>query len=210
MDHDARRAGLRVPEAELGQVAPRRILEGEQPVVDRGRAAVVPPEIQPHRLQERLAPDEAGEDADQLGALLVDRRGVEVVDLDVAVGPHGMRQRAVVLAELARHEQQRLLDPAHRAAAHVADELLLAKDRQALLQRQLEPVAAGHPVAGPVVEVLVRDDPLDQLVVAVGRGLGADEHVAAVEDVQPLVLHRAHVEVVDRDDVEHVEVVFSP
>jgi hypothetical protein len=46
-------------------------------------------------------------------------------------------------------------------AAQVAGELLVAKTGEPFLERELEPVAAGDPVAGPVVEVLVRDDALD-------------------------------------------------
>ena len=55
----------------------------------------------------------------------------------------------------------------------------------------------------------MRDDALDALVVVVGRGLGLGEHVLRVEDVEPLVLHRAHVEVVDGDDHVDVEVVLE-
>ena len=55
----------------------------------------------------------------------------------------------------------------------------------------------------------MRDDGGDPVVIHIGRGVGIGEDVAAVEDVQPLVLHRAEVEIVDRDDVEHVEVVFA-
>jgi hypothetical protein len=60
------------------------------------------------------------------------------------------------------------------------------------------------------VEILVRDDALDRGVVGVGRALGLGEHQLVVEDVEPLVLHRAEVEVGDGDDVEHVEVVLAP
>ena len=77
------------------------------------------------------------------------------------------------------------------------------------LSDQLEPVAAGHPVAGPVMEILVRDHPLDRRVIVVGRGLRTRQHQAGVEDVEPLVLHRPHVEVRHRGDVEGVEIVFE-
>jgi hypothetical protein len=50
---------------------------------------------------------------------------------------------------------------------------------------------------------------LDQLVVGIGGGLGVGEYVLGVEDVEALVLHRPHVEVGNRDDVEQVEVVFE-
>ena len=49
----------------------------------------------------------------------------------------------------------------------------------------------------------------DGVIIVIGRGIGIGEDVAAVEDVQPLVLHRAEVEIVHCDDVEHVEVVFA-
>ena len=93
--------------------------------------------------------------------------------------------------------------------ALVGGELLVAKDRQPFLEAELEPVAAGDAVAGPVVEIFVRDDRLDLLIVGVGRGLGRRQHVLVVEDVEALVLHRAHVEVGDRDDHEDVEIVFA-
>ena len=94
-------------------------------------------------------------------------------------------------------------------AALVGGELLVAEDGQPFLEAELEPVAAGDAVAGPVVEILVGDHRLDALVVGVGGGLGARQHVAGIEDVEALVLHRAHVEVVDGDDHEAVEVVLA-
>lgn len=39
---------------------------------------------------------------------------------------------------------------------------------------------------------------------------GLREHVGGVEDVEALVLHGTHVEVVDGHDVEDVEVVLQP
>jgi hypothetical protein len=48
----------------------------------------------------------------------------------------------------------------------------------------------------------------DPLVRGVGGG-SAGQHGAGVEDVEALVLHGAHVEVVDRDDHEDVQVVFA-
>ena len=95
------------------------------------------------------------------------------------------------------------------ARALVGREFLVAEDRQALLQAELEPVAAGDPVAGPVMEIFVGDDRLDMGIVDIGRGLGAGQDVFVVEDVEALVLHRAHVEVGHGDDVEHVEIVFA-
>ena len=54
------------------------------------------------------------------------------------------------------------------------------------------------------------DDSLHALVVGVGCGGRLGEHGSGVEDVEAFVLHRAHVEVADGDDVVHVEVILAP
>ena len=48
-------------------------------------------------------------------------------------------------------------------------DLLVTEDGEALLERELEPVAARDPVPRPVVEVLVRNNPLNCLEVRVRR-----------------------------------------
>ena len=116
---------------------------------------------------------------------------------------------ASVLQELLVADEARVADALDRPRPHVGRELLVAEHGEPLLEAQLEPVAAGDAVAGPVVEVLVADDRLDVGVVGVGRGLGVGEDVAGVEDVEPLVLHRSHVEVVDGHDHVEVEVVLE-
>jgi ABC-type cobalamin transport system permease subunit len=72
---------------------------------------------------------------------------------------------------------------------------MVAIDRQPFLQAQLEPVAAGDAVAGPVVEILMRDDGFDIGVIGVGGGFGIGQDILVVEDIEPLVLHGAHVEI---------------
>ena len=72
----------------------------------------------------------------------------------------------------------------------------------------MKPVAAGNAVAGPIVEVFVRDHRLDAAEIKVGRGRRRSEDVSIVEDVETFVLHRPHVEGGDGDDHEDVEVVF--
>ncbi|MDR6229888.1 hypothetical protein QE444_002245 [Pseudomonas sp. SORGH_AS199] len=53
------------------------------------------------------------------------------------------------------------------------------------------------------------DDGLDALVSGVGGGARTGQHGAGVEDVEPLVLHGAHIEVVHRHDHEDVQIVFA-
>ena len=97
-----------------------------------------------------------------------------------------------------------------RARVHVGGELGVAVDGEALLEAELEPVAAGDPVAGPVVEILVRHHRFDPLMRSVGGGVGRRQQIRGVEDVEALVLHRPHVEVLDGDDHEDVQVVLAP
>ena len=166
-------------------------------------------EIEVHAFAERLRAEDGADHAHDFRALLVDGRGVEIVDLAVAARPHRMRQRPLVLGELVRPQRAHLGDALDRARALVGGEFVVAENRQPFLQAKLEPVAASDSVAGPIVEILVRDDRLDIGEVGVGRGLLVGQHVFVVEDVEALVLHRAHVEVGHGDDVEDVEVVFA-
>mmetsp|Transcript_10063 Transcript_10063/g.29658 ORF Transcript_10063/g.29658 Transcript_10063/m.29658 type:complete len:399 (-) Transcript_10063:1045-2241(-) len=165
--------------------------------------------VEVHALAEALLAQQRGVHADHLGALLVDRGGVEVVHGHVALGADGVRQGTRVLRKLARAQHTHVADALHRLRAHVRGEGLVAVDREALLERELEPVAAGDAVARPVVEVLVRHHPLHPLVVRVRGGPGPGEHAGGVEDVEALVLHGAHVEVVHRHHVEEVQVVLA-
>ncbi len=59
------------------------------------------------------------------------------------------------------------------------------------------------------MEILVGHDRLDPLVRGIGGGFGAGQHGTGVEDVEALVLHGAHIEVVHRDDHEDVQVVLA-
>ena len=213
-----RGASLLVPAHELVEVeAVVGLGHHLDEVVAGHRLAVEIAEVEVHAVAEALLPQESVQHADDLGALLVHRGGVEVVDLLVAVGADRVRHRPAVLRELRRAQHAHVVDAldrarrsralgAGRAREHVGGELLVAEDGEAFLEGELEPVAAGDAVARPVVEVLVRDHALDVLVVEVGGGVGLGEDELGVEDVQPLVLHRAHVEVGHRDDHEAVEV----
>ncbi len=55
----------------------------------------------------------------------------------------------------------------------------------------------------------MRDNALDIGVVRIGRGFRVGQHEFVVEDVETLVLHRAHVEIGHGDDHEDIEVVFT-
>ncbi|RML26215.1 hypothetical protein APX70_03118, partial [Pseudomonas syringae pv. maculicola] len=73
----------------------------------------------------------------------------------------------------------------------------------------MEPVTAGHAVARPVVEIFMGDDRFDALVRGISSRFGAGQHGAGIENVEALVLHRAHVEIVDRHDHEDIQVILA-
>ena len=101
------------------------------------------------------------------------------------------------------------LDPRDIVRSEVAGKLLVPKDGKSLLESELEPVPAGDPISGPVVEVLVPNNSLDPLVVPIAGSLLVCKDVCGVENVEALVLHGSHVEVVNRDNVVDVEVVLE-
>ena len=207
--HDGR-AGLAVPAFELIEIAAIGVGHGGAEVVALHRLAIVAFEIQVHALAEAVAAHQGLVHAHHFGAFFVDRDGIKIVDLDEGVGPHRVRHRARVFGELRLAQGAHLVDAGHGAAGvgadHVGREFLVAEHRQAFFQRQLEPVAAGHAVAGPVVEIFVADHRFDAGVIDIGGDARIGQHIFGIEDVQALVFHRAHVEIADGDDHETVQV----
>ncbi len=77
---------------------------------------------------------------------------------------HGPR----VFRKLKGAQEVHVLDALDRAEVHVRGELRVAEYGESFLQAELKPVAAGDPVARPVVKVLVGDDALDAQIGCVG------------------------------------------
>ena len=207
---DLRCARLRVPQTELLEVEAGAILNCLDEVLAGRRFAVVAVEIEVGAFPELLCAGHGPHHADHLGPLVIDSRRIEVVDFLIGIGADRVRQRAGILGKLRCAQNADVLDPLDRLAAHIGAEELVAQDREALFQAELEPVSAGHAVARPVVEILVTDHAFHGIEIAVGRGFGVRQHIAGVEDVETLVLHRPHVEVGHGDHVEQVEVVLAP
>ena len=204
-----RGARLAVPKAELRQIHAARVLQRLDKIVGGHRLAVMPVKVEVGALAEARRAQEAVQHAHHLGALLIDGGSVEVVDFYVGGRAHWMGHGAGVLRELDAAQKGDIADPADACRAQVRGELLVAEDGEALLQAQLEPVAAGDPVAGPVVEVFVRHHGFHPLVGGVRGGVRMGQDAGGVEDVEALVLHGAHVEGVHRDNHEGVQVVFA-
>src|SRR5437764_6896613 len=125
----------------------------------------MPLEVEIHALAKFLGPEQSLEHPHQLGAFLVNGRRVEIVDLAVYGRAHRMRERPRVFLELVRTQSAHIRDALDRTRAHLCRELLVAKYGKALFEAELKPVAAGDAVAGPVVEIFMRDDRFDALEV---------------------------------------------
>ena len=120
-----------------------------------------------------------------------------------------MRGRACVFGKLVLAQQADVFDAAHGTAGAVAGKFLVAEHGQPFFQRKLEPVAAGHAVARPVVEILVSDHGFDAFEIGIGGGAAVSKDELGVKDVQTLVFHRAHIEIAHGDNHENIQVVFQ-
>src|SRR3546814_4347161 len=64
-------------------------------------------------------------------------------------------------------------------------------------------------IARPVVEIFVRDHAFERIIVRVGSRLRIGQDIARIEDIEALVLHRAEIEIGNRHDIEHIEIIFA-
>ncbi len=120
-----------------------------------------------------------------------------------------MRHRAGIFGELGAAHNTHVIDAVNGTRAEIGAELLIAEHRQSLFQAELEPVAAGYAVAGPVMEIFVTDDRFNAEVIFIGRGFCLGQHIFGVKDVKAFVLHRAHIEEINRYDHKDVEVILQ-
>ena len=120
-----------------------------------------------------------------------------------------MRHGARIFGKLNRAQLVHIFDALDRARTEIRGKLLVPKYREAFLQTQLKPVTAGHAVARPVVKILMTNHCFHALEARVCRRIRPRQHTSGVEDVQPLVLHCPHVEVIHRDDHEDIQIVFA-
>ena len=166
-------------------------------------------EIELHAFLEALFAEQGVIHPYHFRAFFINGHGVEIVHLLIAGGAHRMGGRACVFRELVLAQQADVFDAAHGAAGAVAGKFLVAEHGQPFFQRKLEPVAAGYAVARPVVEIFVSDHGFDAFEIGIGGGAAIGEDELGVKNVQPLVFHRAHVEIAHGDDHENIQVVFQ-
>ena len=201
-------SGLRIPQGKLAQIPPGRILENRKPMLDRAGLAIMAGEIEGQRIVIGLLPDKRMQHADHLGALFIDRRGIEIVDLGIFRRADRMRQWPGIFAELPPAQRLYIDDPLHGGGSHIGRKLLIPENRQPLFQRKLKPVTAGDAVAGPVVEIFVGDDPLDLGIIGIGGGFRAGQDIFGIKDIQALVFHRPGIEIIHRHDHEQIQIIF--
>ncbi len=155
-------------------------------------------------------PHQPFEHSDHFGAFFIDCGRVKIIDLDKAVGPDRMRQWAVIFGKLVIAQTVGILDAFHRRAAHIRSKLRVAKHRQPFFEAELKPVPASDPIAGPVVKILMRYDGFDHFKIGIRTGARIGQNAGAVENIKPLIFHRAHIEIIDRNDVEQIKIIFAP
>ena len=117
----------------MSEVGTRHIGEALHELLDGRRLAVVAGEVEIHALAERLRAQQCLEHAHDFGALLVNGRRVEIVDLMVEPGAHGMGEGAGVFDELVSAQASHVADALDRARARIGRELLIAKNREPFL-----------------------------------------------------------------------------
>src|SRR5690348_4672400 len=100
-------------------------------------------EVEIHAGTEVLRAKQGLDHAHDLGAFLVDSRGVEIVDLVIERRPYRMREWARILDKLRGAQFAHIADALDGARALVGGEFLIAKNRETFLQTQLKPVATG-------------------------------------------------------------------
>ena len=207
--HNLGGSRLCIPEHEGTEIAARDFRHHCNEVLNGHRLTVETIEVGVQPSAKPIAPDQGPQHADEFCAFFVHGHGIKIVDLGIPIRTHGVRKRSSILGKLKRPQALHIVDPLHVLQRAIGRKFLIAKNGQPLLQRKLEPVPTGHPITGPVVEVLMRDDALDGDIVVVGGGFRACQHILGVEQIQALVFHGSHVEIIHRDYHVDIEVVLT-
>ena len=202
-------SGLSIPDHEGGEVKAGGCRHRRDKVLAGHRLAVVALKVDFHAPAEGVAADQRLDHAYHLGALLIDRGGIEVVDFDIAGRAYRMGHRPGIFGKLRGAQAAHFADTGRGAAMCVGTEFLVAENGQAFLERQLKPVATGDAVAGPVVEVFMGNHPVDIFEIQIRGDIRTGQHVFGVENIKSLVLHRAHVEIAHGDNHVVIEIAFK-
>ena len=142
-----RRTRLRVPVAELGEFNAAGVFHRTDKIFGRDCLPVMAFKVEVTTSPEAFGPKQLIDHADNLCTFLINRHGVEVVDLYVRIRSYRVRHRAGVFRELGTSQSGHITDALYDGRAHVGRKLLVPENSKPLFEAQLEPVPAGDPVA---------------------------------------------------------------
>ncbi len=108
-----------------------------------------------------------------------------------------------------RSQESHILNTLDASRIHISGKLSVSKNCKALFEAQLKPVSAGNTITRVVVEILVRNNALNALVTQISRNVRVSQHTGGIEDIQTLIFHRPHIEVINSDNIKQVEVVLE-
>ena len=203
------RAGLAIPQGKLAEVGFIGIGHGGAEIVAGDGAAVVAFEIKLHAFLKACFAEHGVIHAHHFCAFFIHGHGVEIVHFFIRCRANRMRHGACVFGKLQLAQEAHVFDAAHGTAGAIAREFLVAKHGEAFFERQLKPIAAGHAVAGVVVEIFVADYRFDALEIGIGGGAAVGQHIFGVENIQAFVFHRAHIKVAHGHHHIDIEIVFE-
>ena len=126
-DLDPWRSRLFIPFEKLREVAPRSIGHAGHEIFNRCRLAIMALEVDVHGLAEGLVADERLHHAANFSALFVNRGRVEIVDLDIGVGPRRMGKGACIFRHLPRPQGLHIGNALHRARTQVRRKFLITE-----------------------------------------------------------------------------------
>mmetsp|Transcript_22889 Transcript_22889/g.49511 ORF Transcript_22889/g.49511 Transcript_22889/m.49511 type:complete len:200 (+) Transcript_22889:1268-1867(+) len=155
---DSWSAGCAIPQAKLTQINIIGIRHGSKEIITRNTASIMALKIKIHTLPESSFSKKCIVHADNFRTLGVHRGSIEILHRNITIWTNRMGHGRAILPELSCAESSDGPNSLDGVGVHVAAEFLVAKDGQTLFQCELEPIAAGDPVPGPVVEILVSND----------------------------------------------------
>ena len=110
-----RSACLRIPVFETTQVFATAIAKGRQEVFDRCRFPIMAFEIKVHAFAKPFSAKQRMDHPNKLSPFFIDRCCVEVIDLDIGVRAHRMREWAAIFRKLMRPQKPHVGDALHSA-----------------------------------------------------------------------------------------------
>ena len=120
-----------------------------------------------------------------------------------------MCHRTGILRKLVRTQQPYIFNALYSTGMGISSKLLIPKYRQSLFKAKLEPVPARHPVTCPVMEIFMANHRFNSDIIVIGSRFRAGKNQSGIKNIQPLVLHRPHIEIIYSNNHEQIKIVFE-